>query len=236
MIRSLLLSGIAAVGLAACNGEGVTIGGAAAPTTEAEKAAMATEIATLMTDPQMMDQMFSAETMAASLPDMSAMCAAVPADQAAACTQRMEGSRSTIQSVQTEMMDKARAMQPQLMADMGAIMARVYTGEELVAMKAFYASDEGRSILQKQPQVMAEYMPVVMQRMQPLQLEMVQELSQRMTNAAAANAPGATIPGATVPGAAPVPGAVTAAPVTPAPTTPVAPPPTTPVAPTTPPT
>jgi hypothetical protein len=184
---------------------------------------MATEIATLMTDPAMMDQMFSAETMAASLPDMSAMCAAVPADQAAACTQRMEGSKATIQSVQTEMMDKAKAMTPQLMADMGAIMARVYTGEELVAMKNFYSSEEGKSILQKQPQVMAEYMPVVMQRMQPLQMEMVQTLAQRMSANAAA----------TTPGAAPVPGTVTTTP--PVTTAPPVTTQTVPVAPTTPP-
>lgn len=224
MIRSVLLSGIAAIALAAC-GSGGSIGGTAAPSTEAEKTAMATEIATMMTDPAMMDQMFSPETMAASLPDMSAMCAAVPADQAAACAQRMEASKATVQSVQTEMMDKAKAMTPQLMADMGAIMARVYTGEELVAMRDFYASPEGKSILQKQPQVMAEFMPVVMQRMQPLQLEMVQKLSQRMSASAVTSAPGATVPGAT-PGVTPAP----AAPVTPAPVapTPVTPTPATP--------
>ena len=45
MIRSVLFAGVACLSLAACGGGGVTIGGAAAPSTEAEKAAMATEIA-----------------------------------------------------------------------------------------------------------------------------------------------------------------------------------------------
>ena len=231
MIRSVLFAGVACLSLAACGGGGVTIGGAAAPSTEAEKAAMATEIATMMTDPAMMDQMFAPEAMAGAMPDMSAMCAAVPADQQAACTQRMEGSSATLQSVQTEMMDKAKAMQPQLMQDMGAIMARTYTGEELAAMHGFYKSPEGQAILQKQPQVMAEFMPAVMARMQPLQLEMVQKLSQRMTAAAAATAAPTTVPGAVVPQAAPLPPgttvtttvtppAATPAPPTPAPTLP----------------
>ena len=184
--------------------------GRAAPSTEAEKAAMATEIATMMTDRAMMDQMFAPEAMAGAMPDMSAMCAAVPADQQAACTQPMEGSSATLQSVQTEMMDKAKAMQPQLMQDMGAIMARTYTGEEIAAMHGFYKSPEGQAILQKQPQVMAEFMPAVMARMQPLQLEMVQKLSQRMTAAAAATAAPTTV----------TPPAATPAPATPAPTLP----------------
>lgn len=209
MIRSVLFASAACLTLAACSGANGIIT-ADVPETEAEKTAMATEIATMMTDPAMMDQMFSPENMAAAIPDMSAMCAAVPADQAAACTQRMEASKATVASVQTEMMDKAKAMTPQLMQDMGGIMARTYTGEELAAMHAFYASDEGKSILQKQPQVMAEFMPIVMQRMQPLQLEMVQKLSQRMTAEAAASTPGAvvpgTVPGTTVPGATVPPG------------------------------
>jgi hypothetical protein len=224
MIRSVLFAGAACLALSACSEGGTTM--SEVPDTEAEKTAMATEIATMMTDPAMMDQMFAPETMAAAIPDMSSMCAAVPADQAAACAQRMEGSKATIQSVQTEMMDKAKAMTPQLMQDMGAIMARTYTGEELAAMHAFYSSPEGKSILQKQPQVMAEFMPAVMARMQPLQLEMVQKLSQRMTADAAATTPGTTLPPGTVlpPGTTVTPQVVPApAPATvPAPTTPPA--------------
>lgn len=234
MFRSALFAGVACLSLAACGGAAGTMM-SDTPDTEAEKTAMATEIATMMTDPAMMDQMFAAESMAGAMPDMSAMCGAIPADQQAACTQRMEGSNATLQSVQAEMLDKARAMQPQLMQDMGAIMARTYTGEELAAMHAFYMSPEGKAILQKQPQVMAEFMPAVMARMQPLQLEMVQKLSQRMTAAAAATtaptmAP-TTVPGSVVPQAAPLPPGTTVtttvtppaampAPATPAPTLP----------------
>jgi uncharacterized protein len=215
MIRSILLSGIAAIALSACGPGGMTIGGSKVPANEAEKAAMATEIATIMTDPAMMDQMFSSQMAAGAMPDMSAMCAAVPPDQAAACTQKMDASKTTATSVATEMTDKAKALMPALMQDMGTIMAAKYTGEELVAMKDFYSSPEGKSIMQKQPQVMAEFMPKMLERMQPLQMEMVQKLSERMIAAAAATT--AVAPGATT--VAPV--TVTPAPV--APITPAAP-------------
>jgi hypothetical protein len=215
MIRSLLVASVACVALSAC-GAATGTSNSAVPATEAEKTAMATEIATMMSDPNMMEQMFSPEAVAASMPDMSVMCAAVPADQAAACTQRMATSQSSIASVQTEMMDKVRGMTPQLMSDMGAIMARTYTGEELAAMHGFYSSPEGQSILQKQPQVMAEFMPVVMQRMQPLQVEMMQKLSERL--AAAPAAPGATSPSFTTQSSPTAP--TTSTPPTTAPTAP----------------
>lgn len=214
MIRSLLVASVACA-LSACGAVAGT-STSAVPATEAEKTAMATEIATMMSDPNMMEQMFSPEAVAASMPDMSVMCAAVPADQAAACTQRMATSQSSIASVQTEMMDKVRGMTPQLMSDMGAIMARTYTGEELAAMHGFYSSAEGQSILQKQPQVMAEFMPVVMQRMQPLQVEMMQKLSERL--AAAPAMPGATTPSVATPSLPTAP--TTSTPPTTAPTAP----------------
>lgn len=212
MIRSMILAGVSAAMLAAC-GSGEIKVASKTPETEAEKLAMATEIATQMTDPAMMDQMFSSELAANAVPDMSAMCAAVPPDQAAACAQKMEASKTTAQSVAAEMADKARAMMPALMQDMGAIMADKYTGEELVAMKDFYSSAEGQSIMRKQPEVMAEFMPKVVARMQPLQMEMVQKLAQRMSA------------DATTTMTTPVPGATTATPATPLPTTPT---PTTP--------
>lgn len=194
MIRFALFAGVAAATLGACSGGELKMS-SNAPETEAEKTAMATEIATIMTGPTMMDQMFSSQLGAGAMPDMAAMCAAVPPDQAAACTQKMEGSKATAQSVAVEMADKAKATMPALMQDMGAIMAAKYTGEELVAMKDFYSSPEGQSIMEKQPQVMAEFMPKVMERLQPLQLEMMQKLSDRMN--ATATTPPVAIPAPT---------------------------------------
>ena len=48
------------------------------------------------------------------------------------------------------------------MMDVALMMARLYTGEELATMRDFNASPEGKSIMQKQPKVMEEYMPKVM--------------------------------------------------------------------------
>ncbi|MBP9234375.1 MAG: DUF2059 domain-containing protein, partial [Hyphomonadaceae bacterium] len=68
--------------------------------------------------------------------------------------------------------------------------AREYTGEELAAMKDFYSSPEGKSIVQKQPAVMTEYMGKVMDTVQPLQVNVMQKMMERlkaMPNPAAPN-------------------------------------------------
>ena len=89
-----------------------------------------------------------------------------------------------------ETMNEAKTLMPNLMNQLGAIMAREYTGEELAAMKDFYGSPEGKSIVQKQPAVMTEYMGKVMDTMQPLQVSVMQKMMERlkaMPNPAAPN-------------------------------------------------
>ena len=85
MFRSALFAGVACLSLAACGGAAGTMI-SDTPDTEAEKNQMATEIATMMTDPAMMDQMFAPEAMAGAMPDMSAMCGAIGANSSAAPT------------------------------------------------------------------------------------------------------------------------------------------------------
>lgn len=96
---------------------------------------------------------------------------------------KMEAVRPVMQEAVNEGMEQAKAMMPQLMQDMGAIMARVYTGEELAKMMDFYSSPEGRSISAKLPQVMAEYMPKAMERMSGMQMEMMGRMQERMMKA-----------------------------------------------------
>ena len=55
-------------------------------------------------------------------------------------------------------------------------MADVYTGPELARMLDFYASPEGQAIMKKQPEVMAQYMPKVMSRMQSMQVDMMKNM------------------------------------------------------------
>jgi len=175
--RTMMLAGAAFVLMAGCSGAGSK---SPVPQTQAEKASVAAEIATLMSDPRMIDQMFDGMG-AQAMEAMPEMCASAPADQVASCQARMASAEPIIRQVMTETMNEAKGMMPGLMKELGAIMAREYTGEELAVMKDFYGSPEGKSITQKQPAVMTEYMGRVMEEMQPMQAAVMQKMMERLS-------------------------------------------------------
>lgn len=182
MIRTCILAGVTLLALGACNGSSGTAGGTPIPKSDADKQKLASSIATMVTDPKMYDSMF--DTMRTSMmPMFDRMCDSVPASQQAGCPERMAKIRPVIEESMKESMDKVKGIMPEMMQDMGAVMARVYTSEELAAMNDFYSSPEGKSIMKKQPQVMAEYMPKAMMRMQQMQGEMVQKMQKRLMDA-----------------------------------------------------
>jgi len=182
MINRHVLAGAALIVLAGCSGAG----GTAAPSTDADKLKMAAEIAALMSDPNMVDSMFDSmkTSMDTSMqPMLAAACDVAPADNRAQCTSALEKIRPVIAQSLDESMEHTKTIMPELMQDMGAIMARIYTGEELARMKDFYSSPEGKSITAKQPRVMAEYMPKVMERMQGMQMDMMRKTQERLMKA-----------------------------------------------------
>lgn len=174
-IRSTMLATAALALLGACSADTKT----PVPKTDAEKATVASEIATLMSDPKMVDQMFDGMG-ASAMAAMPQMCAQEAAEHVASCQARMASAEPIIKQVMGETMDEAKTLMPGLMQQFGAIMARAYTGEELAAMKDFYGSPEGKSIVQKQPAVMTEYMVQVMETMQPLQMSVMQKMMERL--------------------------------------------------------
>ncbi len=180
-IRTLTIACAALAFLVACSGAG---GGTPVPKTQTDKQKLAGEIATLMSDPKMVDGVF--DSMAGIvMPTMMNMCETVAANQRDACVARVEKTRPVMDTSMKEMMDQTKTLMPELMQEMGAIMARLYTGEELARMNDFYASAEGKSIIQKQPKVLAEYMPIVTQRMQAMQIDMMRKIQKRVTEALA---------------------------------------------------
>ncbi|MFT3724213.1 MAG: DUF2059 domain-containing protein [Hyphomonadaceae bacterium] len=187
MIRKFLLAGATLVILAACNAASGS--GTPVPKTDADKQKLAGEIATMMSDPKMFDNMF--DSMSASMtPVFDNLCNTVPADKKADCPARMAAVRPLVEETMKESKDQVKALMPDMMKDMGDIMASTYTGEELAKMHDFYSSPEGRAIVQKQPQVMAQYMPKAMQRMQAVQMDMMQKMQKRVAEAlGAATAP-----------------------------------------------
>lgn len=185
MIRKPAMAAAMFVLLSACNGSG---GGTPVPTTDAEKEKLASDIATKISDPKMFDGMFDS-VRASMMPTLSEICSTVAADKQAECTDKMAAARPAIESSMEEAMAQAKEMMPSLMQDMGSVMARVYTGEELAKMNDFYTSPEGKSIMAKQPKVMAEFMPIAAERMKGMQLDMMRKTQERVAEALEGVAP-----------------------------------------------
>lgn len=178
MIRKLFLASAALVVLTACNVGGST----PVPQTAADKAKLASEIATLMTDDKMIDSVIDSMS-GIVMPTMRNLCETVPANQRDACLERVEKIRPAMDETMKEGMGQVKQILPELMQEMGGIMARTYTGEELAKMKDYYSSPEGKSIMRKQPQVMTEYMPIATKRMQAVQIELMRKVQKRVAEA-----------------------------------------------------
>ena len=175
-IRFVLLAGAALIA-------GACSQGTPPPKTDAEKINVANEIAGLTTDPRMFDQMFETMTQQVRLATAGQSALCDTQKDVARCQQIEARVDAEARAFMTETMEQTKAMVPDMMTDMAAIMAQTYTGEELAKMKDFYASEEGKSIMMKQPQVMQKFLPVVMEKMAPMQAERAQQLSARLQKA-----------------------------------------------------
>lgn len=88
-----------------------------------------------------------------------------------------EAAMKTLNDVMKLSMDATKG----LLAKMDVIYAEIYSEAELQAMLAFFESNEGRSMLQKQPEVMQRMMPLV----QGMQKELVPQIQQIVEKAKA---------------------------------------------------
>ncbi len=92
-----------------------------------------------------------------------------------------EAAMKTLGEVMALSMDAAKA----LISKVDVIYAEVYSEAELKAMLAFFESAEGKSMLQKQPQVMQRMTPLV----QAMQKELMPKIQQIVEKARAESAP-----------------------------------------------
>lgn len=114
------------------------------------------------------DKMF--DGMAAQMKQMAAQFSPLPADATQEQRQKAEELQGKIMDLS---MNEAKAM----IGKMDAIYAAVYSEAELRAMLTFFKSPEGQSMMAKQPQVMAQIMPL-MQEMQQNLMPKMQKLIQ----------------------------------------------------------
>ena len=99
--------------------------------------------------------------------------------------------RKKAEELQGKIMDLSMSAAKEMIAKMDQVYAEVYSETELNAMKAFFTSREGQSMLAKQPQIMAHIMPLV----QEMQRDLVPKIQQLVQDSKAADAPAAvTLP------------------------------------------
>jgi uncharacterized protein len=109
------------------------------------------------------DKMF--DGLAAQMKQMAAQQSQIPASATPEQRQKAE-------ELQGKIMDLSMSEAKLLITKMDAIYASVYSEAELKAMVAFFKSPEGQSMMAKQPQIMAQIMPLVQEMQQSLMPKM----------------------------------------------------------------
>ncbi|MBC7368537.1 MAG: DUF2059 domain-containing protein [Undibacterium sp.] len=114
------------------------------------------------------DKMF--DGMAAQMKQMATQMSPLPADAT-------PDQRAAAEALQGKIMDLSMNSAKAMITKMDQIYAEVYSESELNAIKAFFTSAAGQSMLAKQPQIMAKTMPL-MQEMQRDLMPKMQQLIQ----------------------------------------------------------
>lgn len=131
------------------------------------KLALAREVIAALQADKMIDGML------AQMKQMAAQSTVFPADAT-------PEQKAKAEKLQSDIMDLSMTAAKKMITQMDQLYAEVYTEAELHAMKAFFLSSEGRSMMAKQPQVMARMMPL-MQQMQQELMPQIQALTQAAT-------------------------------------------------------
>ena len=148
---------------------------AAAPADTAKLALAREAIAAMQAD-----KMF--DNMAAQMRQMATQMAALPPDAT-------PEQRKKAEELQGKIMDLSMGAAKGIIAKMDQIYADVYSESDLKAMKVFFTSPEGQSMLAKQPQIMARLMPLAQQMQRDLMPKIQQLVEASKAEAAKAKAP-----------------------------------------------
>ncbi len=152
--------------------------GALAQDNQAAKLALAHETIAAMHADKMFD------SMAVQMKQMASQMSSLPPGATPEQKKKSE-------ELQGKIMDTSMNAAKGLLTQMDQIYADVYSDSDLRAMKAFFTSPEGQSMLDKQPQIMAHLMPLIQQMQHDLMPKIQQLVEQARADDAAAKAPAA---------------------------------------------
>ena len=85
--------------------------------------------------------------------------------------------KAKAEKLQSDIMDLTMNAAKKMVSQMDQLYADVYSEADLKAMKAFFSSPEGQSMINKQPQLMQRMMPLV-EKMQQELMPQIQTLTQ----------------------------------------------------------
>jgi len=91
--------------------------------------------------------------------------------------------KAKAEKIQSDIMEITMAAAKKMIGQLDQLYAEVYSESELQAMKSFFSTPEGKSMISKQPELMKKMMPLIQQMQQEL-MPQVQSIL-----AAAKNAP-----------------------------------------------
>lgn len=132
------------------------------------KLALARDVIAALQADKMIDGML------AQMKQMAGQSSAIPADAT-------PEQRAKAEKLQTDILELSMNSAKKMITQMDQLYAEVYSDAELNAMKAFFTSAEGRSMMAKQPQVMQRMMPL-MQQMQQELMPQIQALTAAATS------------------------------------------------------
>ena len=111
--------------------------------------------------------------------------------------------REKMQAIMNEYVGKSMDLYPadEMLTDMTSIYQKHLSKEDVEGLIAFYSSPAGQHLLDAQPVIAQEYMPLVMGKVGQRSQAMTKEMMKEMADVAPAGKPAAAKPAATKPGA-----------------------------------
>lgn len=164
-----------------------------APVIAAENQPSAEQLAKLFEVMRIKQQMASMRTMVPGMVQQQIQAAMRQTEEGLpAGTKLTPQQREKMQSIMTKYVGKAMDLYPadEMLTDMTAIYQRHLSRDDVEGLIAFYGSPAGQHLLDAQPVIAQEYMPVVMskvaQRSQAMTKEMMTEMAEIVPTKAAA--------------------------------------------------
>ena len=169
-----------------------------------ENQATPDQLAKLFDGMRIKQQMQSMKTMVPAMVQQQIQAAMKQTEEGMPAGSRpTQEQREKMQAIMNKYVAKAMDLYPadEMLTDMTSIYQKHLSKEDVEGLIAFYSSPAGQHLLDAQPVIAQEYMPLVMGKVGQRSQAMTKEMMKEMADVAPAGKPAAAKPAATKPGA-----------------------------------